>query len=155
MKPDSTPSPVASSRWHHLAIGVLACYWVAVFASTHIPRVPLPTHFNLFDKVCHFSAFALLTLLAHLAWATRRPGLDRLPWKELAITMLVIAGYGALDEITQPLVGRSCELLDWAADVAGIVFATLVFAAGWALAYRHLTRSHERASASSTPPCRL
>ena len=33
----------------------------------------------------------------------------------------LLAVVGAFDEITQPLVGRDCELLDWCADVVGAV----------------------------------
>lgn len=151
MKSDSNHRQASPGHWHRLAIAVLTCYWLAVFGSTHVPRISLPTHFNLFDKVCHFAAFGLLTFLAHLAWNTRRPGLNQLRWKDLAIVMLVIAVYGVFDEITQPLVGRSCELLDWTADVLGIVFGTLAFAGCWGLARRVAHRPHERTATGSLP----
>lgn len=114
----------------------LAVYWISLFCGTHIPRLPLPSHFNLIDKVCHFAAFAVLALLATLACATRRRDAGVLDWRTLRNLLLVIAAYGAFDEMTQPLVGRSRELLDWLADVMGALVGTAIFAGLWSVARR-------------------
>jgi VanZ family protein len=134
MHTESYPNRERSGHWRRLTAIVLAIYWVALFGSTHIPRLPLPTHISLFDKICHFVAFAMLALLVNLAWASRRSGLQPIDWRMFAKVLLVIAIYGAIDEFTQPWVGRSRELLDWLADVTGALFATLVFAGLWTLA---------------------
>jgi hypothetical protein len=34
---------------------------------------------------------------------------------------------GAMDEITQPYVNRSCDFFDWLADASGIIFVVLVW----------------------------
>jgi len=37
--------------------------------------------------------------------------------------VLVLAAYGILDELTQALVGRSCDIFDWFSDICGILLA--------------------------------
>jgi VanZ family protein len=138
-----------ASRWHVLAVLALGAYWIALFGATHIPRLPLPTHYNLTDKVCHFVAFAILTFLAHLAWANRRRGVQPVSWRDLCAVLLVVAAYGMVDEATQPLVGRSREFLDWLADVTGALLATLVFAGLWSVTRR--SGSLTRRSAENAP----
>jgi hypothetical protein len=44
-----------------------------------------------------------------------------------AVLGSVTAAYGALDEITQPAVGRTADQLDRAADVAGAAFGLVLF----------------------------
>jgi VanZ family protein len=94
-------------------------------------------------------------MLAQLAWATRRSGWHTLNWQDLAKVVLVIALYGTFDEITQPLVGRSRELLDWLADLTGALTATMLFAGLWWLAGRISERSSERAQAQTVGPLRV
>lgn len=99
-----------------LVLAVL--YWVALAIATHIPQDAVPTS-RYSDKVLHFLAYGgLATMLAGLL-LLRRP-LRR--WDYLAL-LGVIGVYGALDELLQIPVGRSCELLDWAADMTGASFA--------------------------------
>ncbi len=80
------------------------------------------------DKLCHFFAYAGLALLASIAWSQWRPAGRPLRWGNLAIVLLGLTAYGSFDEITQPLVHRTCELADWLADVAGAAFGLAGFA---------------------------
>jgi VanZ family protein len=41
---------------------------------------------------------------------------------------IALAAFGAVDEITQPLFGRTADVLDWAADCAGIAVGLLLVA---------------------------
>ncbi len=93
-------------------------YWVTAFTLTHIPRVP-PVGARGGDKTAHVIAYALLGALVYLSlWSG-----GRVRGFAALVTLGVALAYGALDELTQPLVGRSCELGDWVADAAGAALA--------------------------------
>lgn len=101
-----------------------SAYWVALFTLTHLPRVPRTIRGSLGDKAGHFLAYAVLAGLLYLAmWASKsrrgRPG---------AFVIAVTLAYAAMDELTQPFVGRSCEFLDWLADAAGVLAIVGLFA---------------------------
>ena len=85
----------------------------------HPPRV---TESDGMDKWVHLGAYLGLAILLSACWAVRRPATVQLWVKVVAVIALV----GAFDEITQTLVGRDCELLDWCADVAGALGALAV-----------------------------
>ncbi len=75
------------------------------------------------DKVVHFGLFFLLVILGHLAYGRYRSGMSRVT----AFRWVVLyAAYAALDECLQPLVGRTASFIDWLADVAGILAATML-----------------------------
>jgi VanZ family protein len=99
-------------------------------AGTHWPTAP-HAPFGYADKWMHFSAYGGLALLFSIAMAMRRR-------MTLAISVAIVAllaGYGAFDEVTQPLVGRDCDLFDWFADVTGLLIGTSCFWLG-SLAWR-------------------
>lgn len=103
---------------------LLACLavFVAAFIVTHLPpSKALPA--QRFDKLLHFVGFTVLGMLA--LWQnltpTSLPRLNSLLW-----IVLVVASYAAFDEITQPLVRRDCEFLDWVADSGGAVFGVAI-----------------------------
>ena len=80
------------------------------------------------DKLCHFLGYAGLAFLASIAWSLWRPVGRPLRRGHLAIVLLGLTAYGSFDEITQPLVHRTCELADWLADVAGAAVGLAGFA---------------------------
>ncbi|MEB3372454.1 VanZ family protein [Saccharopolyspora mangrovi] len=86
--------------------------WVVLFTpESGVPSAPPGT-----DKVVHLALFAALAITGRIAGA-------RTAW-----LLPALAGYAALSEVLQGLlpIGRSCELLDVAVDVAGALL-------GWAL----------------------
>jgi len=92
-------------------IVLLILYWLALFVGTHLPPgvgggVEIP------DKVLHFSGFAGLGGLLAFAAPNRR-------WRTLLACWLLAVGYGAVDELTQPIVGRDDDIWDFVADTAG------------------------------------
>lgn len=106
-----------------LAWIVLGIYWPVLFVSTHIPR---PPHLQIYgrDVTLHFSAYMILTLLYWLArYGKIRPSLRQ---RKLYLTVLLIAGYGALDELSQGLVHRNCDIIDWFSDMSGCLAALAV-----------------------------
>jgi VanZ family protein len=49
-------------------------------------------------------------------------------FRDLAGFVLGLLILGALDEITQPYIGRTCDLYDWLADLSGVVSGTILLA---------------------------
>ena len=113
-------------KWRRVLAGVtLGAYWLLLFGATHLSPVQLSRlHFRGHDKVLHFAAFASLTLLQWVVrYGKQRPNpLSLRPY----FLLVIMAAYGAIDEITQVLVGRDSSLFDWASDVAGAVAALVM-----------------------------
>lgn len=112
------------SRWMTWTGWLLACYWIALFVGTHTPRaVPLPEVRNA-DKVAHLVAYfglaMLCALYAALRWGTRRGHALKIAG--------ILAVYAALDELLQIPVGRTCDVMDWLADMTGTLVALSMFA---------------------------
>ncbi|CAN5574239.1 hypothetical protein BH09PLA1_BH09PLA1_03050 [soil metagenome] len=107
------------SRGRRLSSIALAVYWLGLFVVTHLPPRNVPrTHVN--DKIEHFVAYAILAALVFVV-AQRLGGA-----RAFAIAVAVCLMYGAIDEWTQLLVGRSCEVNDWLADAGGAIVGSLV-----------------------------
>jgi len=123
------PTTKISIFGFRLATVVLGVYWIAIFTGTHLPKIPqaIPT---LNDKAIHFIAYFILTLL--MAYTTNSARSFRRFSAIAAIAMI----YGAIDELSQGLVpNRTPDLLDYAADVAGICTA-IAFYIGAKYLYR-------------------
>jgi VanZ family protein len=105
----------------------LAGYLVLLVVATHLPRsMPfLPSSFNYLDKLCHFTAYALLSLLLATTWQLASGVLTR---RHLFWAWMAVALFGAVDELTQLAFGRDCELSDWAADALGAIAGLIAFA---------------------------
>jgi hypothetical protein len=91
-----------------------AIFWVTL-VFTVVEATVSPEHaLRIFawDKAEHFSAFYALTILALLAFPT---------WNWIAIG-LALAALGGMIELVQalPIVGRDCDIRDWAADLIAI-----------------------------------
>lgn len=107
-----------------VAVGLALGWWLLMFLGTHLPMPP-KTHVSLNDKLQHAGAYAGLMVL--LLGAAR--GLRRRSWRVYLTVFALGAAYGVADELTQLLVpNRSAELLDWIADVTGLVLGASVFA---------------------------
>ncbi len=91
-----------------VAVGM---YVTAMFVGTHLPVVVVQGVTPSNDKALHFGAYGALGLLVGLQ-------LSR-PVRTAVVTLFAMAVWAAVDELTQPLVGRSAEVLDWLCDVLG------------------------------------
>jgi VanZ family protein len=47
---------------------------------------------------------------------------NRLGLKNVVYLTIILATFGAIDELTQPIFSRQAELLDWVADCVGVLF---------------------------------
>jgi len=103
----------------------VVCFWAyAAFlaAATHAPADEVSFLVRAVDsgvvepdKLIHVAAYAVLGLLAAVAYGGRWHGPLRAAWP-LLLLLAVAAG---ADEATQPLFGRVADSSDWLADVAG------------------------------------
>lgn len=144
--PDPTPEPplsdrALSSKRAFIVIQVtlvtlLAAYWLSMFLGTHIPQVPQSLA-QQGDKLLHFGAYLGLAVLL-LTWRISRGSITI---RRLALFWLMIAAYGILDEVTQPLVKRDAEVGDWLADIAGAAVGLLI---AWPIASWVFGRSMTR-----------
>ena len=90
----------------------------------HTPKPQgISIHIGHIDKVLHFGGYALLAGLC--AAYARRSG-AHLTRRWYVKWMLILAAYAAADEYLQPFVNRTADLLDWVADVAGVLAALAV-----------------------------
>jgi VanZ family protein len=111
-------------------------YWVGLFILTHTP-LPPPLVIVKSDKTAHFWGHGLLAaaVFTSLRLAGRRD--------PLLLALAIGLMYGALDEWLQiPIPGRSCELIDWFADAAGVAVAVCLGAL--------ITRWHDRRAERSS-----
>lgn len=112
------------------ARAVLYVYWPIMFAATHTPGLNIPPSIVLLssDKFLHCMAYtALATLLAIVGGIGLGPGLRRSAI--VAASVFAIVGvYGIFDELTQPFVARTADVLDWAADLVGCSIGLLIAA---------------------------
>jgi len=115
---------IAATRTWRVAI--LSLYWAFIFTGTHLPPSPIVRLAGpLPDWLMHGAIFAGLGWL--VAWTWGRSPLGR--GRAIRLYLLLI-GYAAMDEWTQPLVGRQCELRDWMADAVGAAIGMLL-SIGW------------------------
>jgi VanZ family protein len=103
----------------------LAFYWIILLLATSLPTESLPD-LGGGDKIKHFSAYMILSVLLTLSLLVQER--SRFLSKYAFIISVVIASvYGFFDEIHQMYIpGRSCEFLDWVADVGGAITGSLI-----------------------------
>jgi len=112
---------------HHLRTAFTVCFWaygVILTIATHLPAdnvefIVRAADYGLFeldpDKLLHMAAYGVLGMLAALAYGGR--------WQttlSAAIALFVLlAAWGMVDELTQPLFGRFADSSDWVFDTVG------------------------------------
>lgn len=103
----------------------LTFYWILLFTLTTMPTESIPA-MGVNDKLEHTLAYFGLSFLLYLTLLFQRKSV-MLKKYALLFTLLIVALYGALDEFHQLLIpGRSCELLDFLADMLGGVLGIVL-----------------------------
>lgn len=111
---------LSSRVWLVILIG----YWGTMFVSTHIPDPLTGLASQGSDKVLHVTAFCVLAVLVALNAECQ---FGELRLRHYAVLAIVLAVYGALDEILQQFVGRHCSFKDWMSDVCGAILGLWLF----------------------------
>ncbi len=121
------PQPQAGRRrqWAFALVWAAGLYWLALFAATHWPSTLPGLDHGYLDKVAHLAAFCGLAMIVATAWAAF---VGRLAISALVALVILLAIYGAIDEILQPPMGRNCSIYDWYADVTGAFVGATFFA---------------------------
>ena len=109
--------------------GPTVAWMLAIFTGTSIPDVGGATPTG-GDKVLHFLVYAGLAVLMHRSWRLKRAGAgSQSGWAKA--TVLTAGGWAIFDELHQLAIpGRDFELLDLAADAAGILVGLLLVTYG-------------------------
>ena len=97
-------------------------FTAGVLTLSHLPQETMPTALGEhgFDKPVHFLAYGIITFLFIISLKKTATMLSVL------FVFLAISVIGAVDELTQPFVGRTASIVDLAADILGIFTILLV-----------------------------
>ena len=100
---------------------LVGAYLALIFGVSSIPQNPLShTCIKVSDKLAHLAEYTGFGLLLSVAFRSTCRRVRR--WVLLVVVVLIGAAVGALDETYQMTVpGRERELLDWVADVTGVL----------------------------------
>jgi len=103
----------------------LIIYWGVLLFFTSLPGADFPD-LSVSDKIEHILAFWGLAILLKLALIIQNK-YSNLKKHSSLYTLLIIGTYAALDELHQLYIpGRSCDILDWTADISGALLAVLL-----------------------------
>lgn len=105
---------------------IISIYWGIIFIGTSLPGSSLKHIPQYSDKLKHFTAYFILTFLLYWFYFIKNKKKD-LSGKQIAFIIILTSGYGILDELHQLLIpGRSCDITDWFANLAGILLAIII-----------------------------
>ena len=103
----------------------LIFYWIILFTLTTLPTHSVPS-VGVNEKVEHLLAYFGLSFLLYLTLLFQKKSIILKNYAVL-FTFLAVFAYGIMDEVHQLLIpGRSCELLDFLADMFGGVVGIVV-----------------------------
>jgi VanZ family protein len=103
----------------------LVLYWIILLTATSLPVKDLPG-IGIGDKFSHFFAYFVLSVMLYLVFTYQRKSVILFQYSFIA-AVLVASLYGIADELHQMLIpGRSAEIYDWIADLAGSLTGVLV-----------------------------
>jgi VanZ family protein len=113
------------SRRQKLTVISLLFYWPGVFILAHIPIPQVVYKAHVSDKSIHFLAYLILVFLLWFAISPEK----RVNWRKAAVwwVLFVVVWYGVVDEVLQSYVGRTCDIKDFLADLAGTLAGLILF----------------------------
>jgi hypothetical protein len=109
---------------HKYILTCLGIYWPVLFILTHIPVPQIARQSGMSDKTMHVLAYMGLVFFC---WYTINP-YSRVNWKRVKVWVIlgVMVWYGAFDEYLQARMGRSGDIRDFIADLAGTVIGLVI-----------------------------
>jgi len=135
---------ITSRRLLHVLAAATFCYWIVLTILMHMPltqRLKQPSTGLPKDKTVHFVLYgglatALLLTLEQRA-RVRPASAPRSHLGRYALVFVVCTVHGYLEELTQPLTGRTYDLSDFAADCLGASVALVgCFVVGRTMVWR-------------------
>jgi hypothetical protein len=113
------------TRRQKITIAVLVLYWIVLAVVAHIPIPQLVYKAQVSDKWLHFLAYLNLVFLL---WFSVKPD-SKANWRSRLVWLIFLAAaaYGGIDELLQPYVGRTKDLWDFLANVAGVSAGLIMF----------------------------
>lgn len=103
----------------------LIFYWIILFTLTTLPAQSVPS-VGVSDKIEHLLAYLVLSILLYLTLLFQKKSV-LLKNYAMLFTSLIVFAYGVLDEVHQLMIpGRSCELLDFFADILGGIIGIII-----------------------------
>ena len=94
-----------------------------IYAASGRSAIATPKVGFSYDKLLHFAVFGLLATIV-----LRIPYFFNKGWKGVLIAVLLVSGYGAMDEFRQSFTpGRSVDFKDWLADTSGAILASIFY----------------------------
>ena len=111
-------------RRHKYILLILLVYWLGLFVLTHIPIPQLARKSGMSDKVMHGLAYLALVFLW---WFSISP-YKKVDWGKARVwlALAVMVWYSAFDEWLQGLMGRSADVHDFFANLAGVLFGLCI-----------------------------
>jgi hypothetical protein len=113
------------TRRQKLTLFLLFFYWVGIFILAHIPIPKLVYKAQVSDKALHFLIYLILVFLF---WFAINPS-KKVNWRKASVwwVFLITAVYAIIDELLQGYVGRSCDAMDFSADLVGAFTGLILF----------------------------
>jgi len=113
------------SHRQKLTIISLLVYWPGIFILAHIPIPRVVYKAQVSDKSLHFLAYLILTFLL---WFAISPT-QKVNWRKATVwwILIVVVWYGVVDELLQGYIGRSCDVMDFFANLAGTLAGLILF----------------------------
>jgi hypothetical protein len=104
---------------------VSVLYLITLFTLTHMPMPELVYRANVSDKWLHFLAYMNLFFLV---WFSFFPD-KKASWRNWGTWLIFLGAVlsGAVDELSQPYTGRTCDIWDFVADAEGILAGLVIF----------------------------
>ena len=111
-------------RRHKYILLILLIYWPGLFVLTHIPIPQLARRSGMSDKVMHGLAYLALVFLW---WFSISP-YKKVDWRKARVwlALAVMVWYSAFDEWLQGRIGRSADVHDFYANLAGLLFGLAI-----------------------------
>ncbi|HJQ19634.1 MAG TPA: VanZ family protein [Gemmatimonadaceae bacterium] len=95
---------------------------------TSVPGRLVPRGLSPYDKVVHFSIYAVFAFVL-----ARDIAFDSSRWRGLLLGIAAAVVFAACDEWHQSFIGRDADIADWRADAAGATAGAVL----WAASRRH------------------
>ena len=123
--PDPTSTVPSWLRPAAASLRIASLLWLLVmFVATHWPLPNIQISITYYDKIVHAVAYATLAIFLLSSWELSAGWLR--PQHYFAVWLFCVL-YGAFDEISQTPFGRTCDGLDWVADVGGTVLGLILY----------------------------